>query len=86
MVKDIRSHSLFILVLLGMSIFYFWGVFKVPFHPDESTHIFMSADFERMLTNPTGMIWKMGDLVPDIVRYRMIDAPITRYLLGFGRN
>ncbi len=84
--KAVRSHWLFILLLIFLSTFFIFGVAKVPFHPDESTFIFMSADFKQILTNPFAMAWKAGNPITDIYRYRMIDAPLTRYLLGFGRS
>lgn len=84
--KVFSAHWFFILTLLMLSIFYISGVSKVPFHPDESTLIYMSADFENLFSDPLSMSWKAGDPIPDTVRYRMIDAPITRYLLGFGRS
>ncbi len=83
--KTILSHWFFILLLLLLSTFFLSGVAKIPFHPDESTLIYMSADFEQLLSDPLSMSWGTGDLVPDVVRYRMIDAPLTRYLLGIGR-
>jgi 4-amino-4-deoxy-L-arabinose transferase-like glycosyltransferase len=83
--RAFSTHWIFFLILLIMSIFFLWGVAKIPFHPDESTLIFMSADFERLITEPGSMSWKAGEPIPDSSRYRMIDAPITRYLLGFGR-
>jgi 4-amino-4-deoxy-L-arabinose transferase-like glycosyltransferase len=81
----IRYHWLFILLLIVLSAFYIWGVVKVPFHPDESTYIFMSADFENIVTNPLSMVWEAENPLTDIFRYRLIDAPLTRYLLGIGR-
>ncbi len=73
---------LFILVLLAT--FHLWGLSKVPFHPDESSHIFMSREFKVWLTNPMSMIWNDSDL--DIIdRYnRDIDAPLNKYILGLG--
>ena len=58
----------------------------MPFHPDESTQLYMSADFEQILTNPLIMAWEENDSVSNITRYRLLDAPLTRYLLGFGRT
>jgi 4-amino-4-deoxy-L-arabinose transferase-like glycosyltransferase len=83
--KAFRTHWFFILTLLLLSFFYLTGVVKIPFHPDESTLIYMSSDFEHLLTKPGSLTWRVDDPVSDVVRYRMIDAPITRYLLGFGR-
>lgn len=65
--------------------YYLWGVSRVPFHPDESTQLFMSADFDRLLADPTSMAWE-PDATSTISRYRSLDAPLTRYLLGMGRT
>lgn len=85
MLDVIRTHWLFILLLILLSTFFIWGVAEVPFHPDESTYIFMSADFEDFLTKPLALAWQIGYPITDTIRYRMIDAPLTRYLLGIGR-
>jgi len=58
----------------------------VPFHPDESTQLYMSADFEQIMTKPWQMAWEENDSASSITRYRLLDAPLTRYLLGFGRT
>lgn len=80
-----RHHWFFLLLLVPMIGYYFWGVSKVPFHPDESTQLFMSADFDRLFTDPTSMAW-LPDTSSPISRYRSLDAPLTRYLLGMGRT
>jgi len=85
MLTAIRYHWLFILLLILLSAFYLWGVVKVPFHPDESTYIFMSADFERLLARPFSMVWQNEYPLSEEFRYRLINAPLTRYLLGLGR-
>lgn len=66
--------------------FYLWGVAKIPFHPDESTQLYMSADFDQLFKNPLNMIWKPENPISQEMRYRQLDAPLTRYLLGFGRH
>jgi len=81
----INSHWFFILILIPISVFYFWGTKLVPFHPDESTQIFMSEDFNRYLSDPLEMIWEPGTHLSSTGRYRMLDAPLTRYLIGLGR-
>jgi len=46
----------------------------------------MSADFEAVFTQPSSLGWKSeneGDLRQ---RYRELDAPLTRYVLGIGRS
>lgn len=81
----LRRHWLFILLLILISIFYFVGVAKVPFHPDESTFLYMSADFERTLSNPIDLAWDKSVEPTPVMRYRMIDAPLTRNLIGISR-
>jgi 4-amino-4-deoxy-L-arabinose transferase-like glycosyltransferase len=81
----LRQHWLFLLLLISISTFYLAGVPGVPYHPDESTYLFMSADFERMLSNPQSLAWEKTENLSPEMRYRMIDAPLTRYLIGFNR-
>ncbi len=58
---------------------------QVPFHPDESTQIFMSSDVETIFSNVRALFWS-PDLPPDSrMDYRLLDAPIPRYLIGLGR-
>jgi 4-amino-4-deoxy-L-arabinose transferase-like glycosyltransferase len=81
-----RHHWLFILLLCLISIFYFAGINQVPFHPDESTYLFMSAEFEAALSNPLDLAWDTSQQITPIMRYRMIDAPLPRYLVGISRS
>ncbi len=73
-----------LIALLGA--FAAWGAPQVPFHPDESTQLFMSADFDLLLTKPSALGWRMKRLDTLPQRYRLLDAPLTRYLLGLGRS
>lgn len=82
----VRSHWLFVLILIPICIFYFWGIKFIPFHPDESTQIFMSKDFDRYLIDPIEMSWEPSSYLSSTTRYRMLDAPLTRYLIGLGRK
>ncbi len=77
----------FALLLVGvLSVFALLGVEKTPFHPDESTYLFMSADFETWLTRPFSLAW-VPQVETDLrTRYRLVDMPLTRYLLGFARS
>jgi 4-amino-4-deoxy-L-arabinose transferase-like glycosyltransferase len=81
----LRRHWLFILLLPAISIFYFVGLVKVPFHPDESTFLYMSGEFERTISSPQNLAWEKSNDTTPLMRYRMIDAPLTRYLVGLGR-
>ncbi len=86
MKQIITSHWPFGVLLSILSLFFVWGIPFVPFHPDESTNIFMSSDFEILVSKPNSLSWQHeneGDLRQ---HYRTIDAPLTRYLIGFGRT
>ncbi len=80
----LRRHWLFVLLLCGTSIFFIAGIGKVPFHPDESTFLYMSGEFDRATSNPFDLAWDKSASLTPVMRYRMIDAPLTRYLVGFS--
>jgi 4-amino-4-deoxy-L-arabinose transferase-like glycosyltransferase len=80
-----NSSHLVILVVIALSIVYLLGLPAVPFHPDESTQIFMSADFELLFTRPVEIFWRPDQRDDLRQRYRELDAPLTRYLVGAGR-
>jgi len=75
--------ALFILIA---SALYLSGVAAVPFHPDESTMLYMSTDFDLYFSEPLSMAWKPDQVVDQRMQYRLLDAPLTRYLLGFSRR
>lgn len=62
------------------------GLGAVPFHPDESTYLFMSQDFATVFleARPQDLLWRPGQPVTPEVRYRLLDAPLGRYLIGLG--
>jgi hypothetical protein len=76
----------FWLIAGAISLFAIWGVGGVPFHPDESTYLFMSADFDLARSNPASLAWEPGTALDLRAHYRAIDAPMNRYLLGLGRS
>jgi hypothetical protein len=59
----------------------------VPFHPDEATHIYLSADFDQLVLrrDPAGVSWDAPGAAPDVRRYRLLEAPLSRYLIGLSR-
>lgn len=68
------------------SVLFFSGVPDVPFHPDESTLLYMSSDFEQLFTDPLSMVWQPNQPYDQRMQYRLLDAPLTRYLLGISRQ
>lgn len=84
--KSIPNKDLLLLpVILLISLFYFSGIKSIPFHPDESTNLFMSSDIEMFFDDPTQVFWN-SDRVDDLRQiYRLRDAPLSRYVIGIGR-
>jgi hypothetical protein len=80
------------LAILLLTLFALSGAGEVPFHPDESTYLFMSADFDLYLRAPLSLAWDPARPADPQTpadwrqRYRLLDAPLTRYLLGAGRT
>jgi len=62
------------------------GLITVPFHPDEATNIYMSSDFTELSEDPAGLIWRSGQPFDLKTHYRLVDPPLTRYLIGFVRT
>ena len=73
-----------VLTILVLSIFYWTGVASVPFHPDEATQIFMSADFQEFFQTPSALFWQPNQMDQPRQNYRLLDAPLTRNLIGLG--
>jgi 4-amino-4-deoxy-L-arabinose transferase-like glycosyltransferase len=82
--KFAHTHLLILTIIL-ISAAYLSGLPSVPFHPDESTHIFMSADFDLLFSHPSDLFWQPGSSSDLRQHYRLLDAPLTRYMVGVGR-
>src|SRR5512140_1759946 len=74
------------LAVLLVTLLYWAGLASVPFHPDESTQIFMSADFDTLFRQPGSLAWSPTPADPARQLYRLLDAPLTRDLIGAGRT
>jgi hypothetical protein len=83
--KNFKINWALLITLFLLSIFYFWGIRFIPFHPDESTQLFMSSDTETWLENPSDLFWESNKQGTARQRYRELDAPLTKYILGIGR-
>jgi len=86
------SSSVFRLIFLfAWSLFALWVIRNaagVPFHPDESTYIYMSHDFDTFFSehNPAALAWTPGREADPALRYRLLDPPLLRYLIGLSRS
>ena len=82
----IKKQDIKYLILLSLiSLLYLWGIKDVPFHPDESTQIFMSADFETIFTSFSSLFWEKENEADIRQYYHIMDAPLTRYVIGLGK-
>ena len=73
------------LFILVFSFFYFFNLENVPFHPDESTQIFMSGDLEIFKKDPSNLIWRAEISLDNRMKYRLLDAPLAREWIGVFR-
>ncbi len=65
--------------------FYSKNLMVVPFHPDESTQIFMSKDVELIFNNTTDLFFQENAQNSDEQNYRLLDAPLPKYFIGIFR-
>jgi 4-amino-4-deoxy-L-arabinose transferase-like glycosyltransferase len=70
------------LLIILFGILYYGTLIRVPFHPDESTYIYMSSDFKQFLEKPGVLAYNPALQRDDKQRYRLIDPPLTRYWIG----
>lgn len=75
----------FWIFLVAVTSGYLWGVSAVPFHPDETTNLFLSRDAEIFWQQPADLYWQPENEDNVRQRYRLLDAPLTRNLLALGR-
>ena len=85
--KTLLSEKILLpVIILALSLAYLGGLASVPFHPDESTQIFMSADIDTLFSNPPDLFWSAAKTQDVRQTYHELDAPLARYLIGFGRK
>ena len=70
-------------VILLLTALYALTLPDIPFHPDESTHIYMSEDISQ---NPLTLAWDGALPLGSEERIRAIDAPLAKYLIGAVRE
>ena len=74
-----------IILVIIWAIFYFFGIPSVPFHPDESTQIYMSSDVELIFNDTSELFYKNSSEKMEKQSYRLLDAPLTKYFIGLSR-
>ena len=80
-VRGLAAALLILSLALGLG-----DLARVPFHPDESTQVHMSQDFVTFLLEgrPAVLAWRPGAPPTPEARYRLLDAPVPRYLIGLA--
>lgn len=82
MSKNLKTNAPLIFIIFLFSLLYFSGINEVPFHPDESTQIFMSRDVQMLFSQPSSLFYNPDH--PENLRqkYRLIDPPLSRWFIG----
>lgn len=83
--KIIQADLAGVVVVVVAAVLAISGLYSVPFHPDEATRLFTSADLEGIFTHPVDLAWTPGVPVDIHDTYRLLDAPLVNYLIGLGR-
>lgn len=71
--------------IIVLTALYLLGAAAVPFHPDEATQIFMSSDVEGLFAQSSSLFYSLTPADPLRQTYRLLDAPLSRWLIGAGR-
>jgi 4-amino-4-deoxy-L-arabinose transferase-like glycosyltransferase len=73
-------------VVIACYVLYSVTLDSVPFHPDESSWIYMSRDFDALLRRDVGrLVWWSGQAPDGDVGFRLLDAPLAKYQIGLAR-
>lgn len=80
--KNFQTNAPLIFVIFLFSLLYFSGIREVPFHPDESTQIFMSRDVQIFFSQPSLLFYNPDHPENLRQRYRLIDPPLSRWFIG----
>lgn len=86
MTGPLRRHGLALAAIALVSAFYVSGTASVPFHPDETSLLYESRDFETWITQPWNLVWRPGGSPDDPSNYRALNAPLPKYVLAVGRR
>ncbi len=71
--------------LFLLTAFQLLNLATVPFHPDEVSLLYQSRDFEAWLRDPASLAWSPSRSGDAQQQYRLLNAPLPKYVLGFGR-
>lgn len=87
MIDRLRRVDWLMLAIVGaITAFHIWGIRQVPFHPDESSLLYQSADLERWLGDPLSLAWDESRTFQLEQEYRTLNPPLPKIVLGIGRR
>jgi hypothetical protein len=73
------------LVIALLAAFLFLGVDTLPFHPDETSWLVQSEELERFVSDPGSLSYIGAPITPEM-SYRLLNAPLAKYILAIGRS
>lgn len=80
------SIPLFLVCLAAYSVVFLSGVARVPFHPDESSYLYMSDELKPLLTRPASLYFdERSDDWPRQSQ-RLLNPPLLHYVVELGRR
>ena len=74
-----------VILFILYSVYIFLGVKSVPFHPDESSLLYQSRDLEKAISEPAALFWSDTPTNAYDQTYRLLNAPLAKYIIGIGR-
>ena len=84
--KALKAHSPALLLIALLSLLLLRGTRLVPFHPDETSWLFQSSDFERLFTDPFTLAWQPDRPLDLEMTYRALNGPLGKYVIGAARR
>lgn len=85
MKPDPSARAVPILVFLALSALMLTGLASIPFHPDETSWLVQSRDLEGFATDPLSLAWRSDTPVDPDMSYRLLNAPLAKYILAAAR-
>ncbi len=83
--QHLRIALILCLSLIITAIWLFSGLDRIPFHPDETSLLYQSRDLETWLLSPASLTWDEPNAQDPDQTYRLLNAPLPKYILGAGR-
>lgn len=83
--NPLRYPRLEVAALVLVSALILLGAARIPFHPDESSWLYQSRDLEALFRDPGSLAWTTASESSPDLTYRLLNAPLAKYVLGLAR-